>query len=628
MTYYDILGVPTTATKGEIKEAYLKLAKEFHPDKSAGVNPAVKKLVEEKFKDIQEAFETLSKHRAEYDNQLRAVAPPPPPPPRAPQQTYNPPTPPPRSVQKNKNNIWYLCGKFAGQLHFPWHAWVVFGVVSLFIIALIADSSSTQTKQTPTPVTQASSASVVAKSDTAQVKSSPVNPTSVESSGKFTGQFGGIVHNQSSNTSAEFGIVVQDTGGILSGCMGVKQPLFGSGPLSGHATGTDMSCVVTSAIGKITYAGRKVTDNITGKYKVEHAERPTELGTFTLAKIKSNGLGVDIQNCPTDAEVHQQIKETNSFQTKLEKDISSTVWKHPGTASPERDKVWIEKDHLYEASGPWSFPNSQNIEHSTSCDTVKGATAKLGPSGIYSGECTYTLKWIKEAVTCAITTTETITTITPTSISGWSQHVDRSPLTHTPATCPVAGVDGAAFALEPNVPMTSAVKEVKGILTRTATVGEYRARMYKRCNFNVGLYPCGVLENSEVAQLVKGDKVKLLSSKILAADGNDIYQVKFQQWTGWMATSGLTDIVETTVPEAKLYCWLVVTKEQTGMYPTSSATDSTNLIPIGTKVYPVKASGGRILIADIHGNNMGVQTIIMKGEWINAANLDCDDQGK
>src|SRR5260370_40715162 len=83
MTYYDILGVPTTATKSEIKEAYLKLAKEFHPDKSAGVNPAVQKLVEEKFKDIQEAFEILSKHRAEYDNQLRAVATPPPPPPAA-----------------------------------------------------------------------------------------------------------------------------------------------------------------------------------------------------------------------------------------------------------------------------------------------------------------------------------------------------------------------------------------------------------------------------------------------------------------------------------------------------------------------------------------------------------------
>jgi len=33
MTYYDILAVPTTATKREIKEAYLKLAKEFHPEK-------------------------------------------------------------------------------------------------------------------------------------------------------------------------------------------------------------------------------------------------------------------------------------------------------------------------------------------------------------------------------------------------------------------------------------------------------------------------------------------------------------------------------------------------------------------------------------------------------------------
>jgi hypothetical protein len=625
MTYYDILGVPTTATKGEIKEAYLKLAKEFHPDKSAGVNPAVKKLVEEKFKDIQEAFEILSKHRAEYDNHLRAVAPPPPPP-RAPQQTYNPPTPPRRSVSKNKNNIWYLCGKFVGT--FPWHAWVVFGVVSLFIIALIADSSSTQTKQTPTPVTQASSTSVVAKSDTAQVKSSPVNPTSVESSGKFTGQFGGIVHNQSSNSSAEFGIVILDTGGILSGCMGVRQPLFGSGPLSGHATGTDMSFVVTSAIGKITFAGRKVTDNISGTYKVEHVERPTEVGTFTLAKIKSKGPGVDIQNCPTDAEVHQQLKETNSSQTKLEKDISSTVWKHPGVASPEKNKVWIEKDHLYESSEPWSFPNSENIAHSIYCDTVKGATAKLGPAGLYSGECTYTLKWIKEAVTCVITTTETIATITPTAIVGWSQRVDSSPLTHTPATCPIAGADGAAFSLEPNVPMTSAVREVKDTLTRTATVGGYGSGIYKRCHFNVGVYPCGVLENSEVAQLVKGDKIILVSSKIRAANGNDIYQVKFQQWTGWMSTSGLTDIVETTVPESKLYCWLVVTKEHTGMYPTASATDSTNLIAIGTRVYPIKASGGRILIADIHGNNMGVQTTIMKGEWINAANLDCDDKGK
>ena len=76
MTYYDILGVPATATKADIKQAYIDLAKQFHPDKTIGANPAVAKLILDKFQDIQEAYETLSKHRNEYDNQLRAVSPP------------------------------------------------------------------------------------------------------------------------------------------------------------------------------------------------------------------------------------------------------------------------------------------------------------------------------------------------------------------------------------------------------------------------------------------------------------------------------------------------------------------------------------------------------------------------
>ena len=73
MTYYDILGVPQTASTQEIKAAYRKLAQEFHPDKLAGIPPAVAKLAEEKFKDVQEAYEILTKHRAEYNEQLKAV---------------------------------------------------------------------------------------------------------------------------------------------------------------------------------------------------------------------------------------------------------------------------------------------------------------------------------------------------------------------------------------------------------------------------------------------------------------------------------------------------------------------------------------------------------------------------
>jgi curved DNA-binding protein len=53
--YYNLLGVPKTATQAEIKSAFRKLAAKHHPDK----NPGDKKA-EEKFKEINEAYTVLS----------------------------------------------------------------------------------------------------------------------------------------------------------------------------------------------------------------------------------------------------------------------------------------------------------------------------------------------------------------------------------------------------------------------------------------------------------------------------------------------------------------------------------------------------------------------------------------
>jgi curved DNA-binding protein len=62
--YYKILGVDKDATTDEIKKAYRRLAKQYHPDKNQG-----DKAAEEKFKEVNEANEILSnpEKRKKYD---------------------------------------------------------------------------------------------------------------------------------------------------------------------------------------------------------------------------------------------------------------------------------------------------------------------------------------------------------------------------------------------------------------------------------------------------------------------------------------------------------------------------------------------------------------------------------
>src|SRR3954447_23354603 len=62
--YYEVLGVSRTASEDEIKAAYRKLARKYHPD----LNPG-DKAAEERFKELQEAYDVLSdpENRMKYD---------------------------------------------------------------------------------------------------------------------------------------------------------------------------------------------------------------------------------------------------------------------------------------------------------------------------------------------------------------------------------------------------------------------------------------------------------------------------------------------------------------------------------------------------------------------------------
>ncbi|KAK3017521.1 hypothetical protein RJ639_007458 [Escallonia herrerae] len=69
MEYYKALGLGRNATKGEIKEAFRKLALQFHPDKHSSSPKSVRDGATLRFKQASEAYEVLidDHKRAHYD---------------------------------------------------------------------------------------------------------------------------------------------------------------------------------------------------------------------------------------------------------------------------------------------------------------------------------------------------------------------------------------------------------------------------------------------------------------------------------------------------------------------------------------------------------------------------------
>ena len=60
---YAVLGISPNATDDEVKSAYRRMAMKNHPDKVATLGPEVQKAAEEKFRQIQDAYDTIKRQR-------------------------------------------------------------------------------------------------------------------------------------------------------------------------------------------------------------------------------------------------------------------------------------------------------------------------------------------------------------------------------------------------------------------------------------------------------------------------------------------------------------------------------------------------------------------------------------
>lgn len=60
---YKILDIPITASNDEIKKAYREMAKKYHPDKLQSKDPALIKGAQEKFQEVQKAYESIQRER-------------------------------------------------------------------------------------------------------------------------------------------------------------------------------------------------------------------------------------------------------------------------------------------------------------------------------------------------------------------------------------------------------------------------------------------------------------------------------------------------------------------------------------------------------------------------------------
>jgi hypothetical protein len=114
----------------------------------------------------------------------------------------------------------------------------------------------------------------------------------------LSGTYTGNVHNITANVTASFSIVIREDKQTIYGCMIVRPPLYGSGPLRGSFAEDDIYFDTIGSTYQIKFQGKVMNRKISGTYRVT---RPApQDGSFELHKDSSNVPPFDPSGCVTD----------------------------------------------------------------------------------------------------------------------------------------------------------------------------------------------------------------------------------------------------------------------------------------------------------------------------------------
>jgi DnaJ domain len=361
-THYSTLGVSSEASFEEIKKAYLRLVRNYHPDKlPPGTPELVRRDAVEKFLLIQRAYEVLStSERFPYDATLGAertwdangssAAPP------RPGATYcpdcgslvtgancaqcaqnaavkaSPVKPGPARTGRGFGKqasvfvLWmafFVIGvpaAYSIPLHRNgnWDSTTCYGVIVVLLVVLLVAirrkglsgiwrSIKSLCSKRPlggTLLVQLAIlgifATLVGANQTPVQKPLPGSFAAFMES-QVSGQFTGTVTNQTVNQSAEVELAIDQNNGALSGCLVVKRPLYGSGKVTGTAHNGVFEFVAHSSLFDIKFNGQKDGEQMNGTYTVVRGGTGIQKGTFKFAQSRTLLRdGLHATNCTQD----------------------------------------------------------------------------------------------------------------------------------------------------------------------------------------------------------------------------------------------------------------------------------------------------------------------------------------